>query len=137
MVGHTGSMAATVVAIEALDLMLARLAEAVEALDGALVITADHGNADEMYQHRKDGHVERDGATGAPMVKTSHSLNPVPFIVFHPGRGDRYEVVTRPGAGIASATATCLELLGFAPPADLEPSLLRFRCSVATRCSPP
>jgi 2,3-bisphosphoglycerate-independent phosphoglycerate mutase len=127
MVGHTGSMAATVVAIEALDLMLGRLVETVAALDGALVITADHGNADEMYQHAADGHVERDRASGAPVVKTSHSLNPVPFIVFHPERGDRYEVVDLPGAGIASATATCLELLGFTPPPDLAPSLLRFR----------
>jgi 2,3-bisphosphoglycerate-independent phosphoglycerate mutase len=61
------------------------------------------------------------------VVKTSHSLNPVPFLVHHADRGDRYEVVDVPGAGIASATATCLELLGFVPPDDLAPSLVRFR----------
>jgi 2,3-bisphosphoglycerate-independent phosphoglycerate mutase len=127
MVGHTGAFAATVIAVEALDLMLARLVKVVDELDGALVITADHGNADEMYQRTADGHVQRDGASGQPVVKTSHSLNPVPFIVHHASRGDQYEVAAHPGAGIASATATCLELLGFVPPADLAPSLLRIR----------
>jgi 2,3-bisphosphoglycerate-independent phosphoglycerate mutase len=129
MVGHTGAFDATVLAVEAVDLQLARLAKAVEELQGILLVTADHGNADEMYQRDKHGRTLRDKNTGEPVVKTSHTLNPVPFFIDDPARGDRYEIdpdrVKR--AGIANVTATCLELLGFVPPDDLEPSLLRFR----------
>ncbi|MCW5808120.1 MAG: 2,3-bisphosphoglycerate-independent phosphoglycerate mutase [Deltaproteobacteria bacterium] len=128
MVGHTGAFDATVVAVEALDLQLARLLKAVDELHGILVITADHGNADEMFQRDKHGRVQREKATGRPVVKTSHTLNPVPFLIHDPARGDRYEIdPDRRGAGIGNVTATCLELLGYAPPADMEPSLLRFK----------
>jgi 2,3-bisphosphoglycerate-independent phosphoglycerate mutase len=128
MVGHTGSFDATVVAVETVDLQLARLAKAVEELEGILVVTADHGNADEMFQRDKKGKVLRD-AHGQPVAKTSHTLSPVPFFIHDPMRGDRYEIdpARAQGAGIASVTATCLELLGFVPPDDLESSLLRFR----------
>jgi 2,3-bisphosphoglycerate-independent phosphoglycerate mutase len=129
MVGHTGNFAATVVAVEVVDLMLTRLAAEVDRLGGILVVTADHGNADEMFQHGKGGEVVRDSATGNPVVKTSHTLNPVPFLIHDPRRGDAYEIDPEraAGAGIASVTASCLELLGFQPPDDLVPSLLRFR----------
>ena len=129
MVGHTGNFAATVVAVEVIDLQLTRLAAEVERMGGILVVTADHGNADEMFQRDKKGHVVRDGASGKPVIKTSHTLNPVPFLIHDPRRADRYRIDDRraDGAGIASVTATCLELLGFEPPADLEPSLLEFR----------
>jgi 2,3-bisphosphoglycerate-independent phosphoglycerate mutase len=129
MVGHTGAFDATVLAVEAVDLQLARLAKVVRELEGILVVTADHGNADEMFQRDKAGKVLRDKVTGQPVAKTSHTLNPVPFLIDDPARGDRYEIDperARTG-GIANVTATCLELLGFVPPEDLEPSLLRFR----------
>jgi len=128
MVGHTGSFDATVLAVEAVDLQLARLAEAVEELQGILVVTADHGNADEMFQRDKKGAVQRD-KQGQPVPKTSHTLNPVPFFIHDPMRGDRYEIDPErcKHAGIANVTATCFELLGFTPPDDLESSLLRFR----------
>jgi len=128
MVGHTGSFDATVLAVESVDLQLARLAKAIEELQGILVVTADHGNADEMYQRDKKGKVARD-KHGQPVAKTSHTLNPVPFFIHDPMRGDRYEIdPTRcEHAGIAHVTATCIELLGFVPPDDLESSLLRFR----------
>ena len=138
MVGHTGSFDATVVAVEAVDLQLARLRAEIDRLGGILMVTADHGNADEMFQHDKGGHVVRDGETGRPVVKTSHTLNPVPFLIHDPERGDRYAIDPdrARGAGIANVTATCLELLGFTPPADLDRSLLRFSAtgsSVAKR----
>jgi 2,3-bisphosphoglycerate-independent phosphoglycerate mutase len=128
MVGHTGSFDATVVAVETVDLELARLAKAIEELQGILVVTADHGNADEMFQRDKKGKVLRD-ASGAPVAKTSHTLAPVPFFIHDPMRGDRYEIDPEraKAAGIANVTATCIELLGFVPPDDLESSLLRFR----------
>jgi 2,3-bisphosphoglycerate-independent phosphoglycerate mutase len=129
MVGHTGQFDATVIAVEAVDLQLERLRRAVEELQGILVVTADHGNADEMCQRDKHGRVQRDPKTGRPVIKTSHTLNAVPFLIHDPARGDRYEIDPERArnAGIANVTATVLELLGFVPPADLEPSLLRFR----------
>ncbi len=129
MVGHTGAFEATVLAVATVDLQLARLAKVVEELQGILVVTADHGNAEEMMQRDKAGRVQRDKQTGQPVVKTSHSLNPVPFMIHDPARSDRYEIdpARAPGAGIANVTATCIELLGFVPPDDLEPSLLRFK----------
>jgi 2,3-bisphosphoglycerate-independent phosphoglycerate mutase len=110
------------------DLQLARLAKAIDELQGILVVTADHGNADEMFQRDKKGAVLR-GKDGQPVAKTSHTLNPVPFFIHDPMRGDRYEIDPErcKNAGIAHVTATCLELLGFVPPDDLESSLLRFR----------
>jgi 2,3-bisphosphoglycerate-independent phosphoglycerate mutase len=129
MVGHTGSFDATVVAVEVVDLQLARLARAIDQLGGILVITADHGNADEMFQRDRSGRIARDKKTGQPVVKTSHTLNAVPFLIHDPARSDRYEIdpARAATAGIANVTATCLELLGLSPPDDLEPSLLRFR----------
>ena len=129
MVGHTGAFDATVVAVATVDLQLARLRKVVEELQGILVVTADHGNADEMFQRDKAGRVQRDKGTGQPVIKTSHTLNPVPFLIHDPARGDRYEIDPEraPAAGIANVTATVIELLGFVPPDDLEPSLLRFR----------
>lgn len=129
MVGHTGAFDATVVAVETVDLQLARLRQVVEELQGILVVTADHGNADEMYQRDKHGRVQRDPKTGRPVVKTSHTLNAVPFLIHDPARSDRYEIDPErvKHAGIANVTATIIELLGFVPPGDLEPSLLRFR----------
>jgi 2,3-bisphosphoglycerate-independent phosphoglycerate mutase len=129
MVGHTGNFEATRIAVEVIDLQLTRLAAEVDRLGGILVVTADHGNADEMFQLGKGGEVLRDGVTGRPVVKTSHTLNPVPFLIHDPRRGDRYEIDPQraSGAGIANVTATCLELLGFEPPEDYERSLLRFR----------
>ena len=129
MVGHTGDRDATILAVETVDLAVNRLAAAVAELEGILVITADHGNADEMFMRDKRGHVERDPRTGRPVAKTSHTLNPVPFMIMDPARGDRYMIdpVRADGAGLASVTATCLELLGLRAPSELAPSLLRFR----------
>lgn len=127
MVGHTGSFEATVIAMQVIDLQLARLLREVEKMEGILMITADHGNADEMYQHGKDGKVVRDGKTGVPVIKTSHTINPVPFMIYDAKRNDRYYVDEARSGGIANVTATCLELLGFVPPEDLQSSLLRFK----------
>ncbi len=129
MVGHTGDFDATVAAVQVIDLSLTRLRKVVEELGGMLVITADHGNADEMFQRTKDGSVIRDSVSGEPVVKTSHTLNPVPFMIYDPSHSNSYAIDDERAAeaGIASVTATCLELLGFVPPADLAASLLKFR----------
>jgi 2,3-bisphosphoglycerate-independent phosphoglycerate mutase len=131
MVGHTGAFDATVVAVESVDLQLARLLKVIDELKGILVVTADHGNADEMYQRNPDGTVSRDRETGVPVLKTSHTLNPVPFMIHDAARDTRtirYDVPSGEGdgAGIANVTSTCLELLGFQAPWDYQPSLVRF-----------
>ncbi len=128
MVGHTGVYQATIVAMTAIDLQLARLRAALDELGGVLVVTADHGNADEMYQRDKQGRVERD-SDGVPVVKTSHTLNPVPLMIHDARSAGSYEIdpARADGAGIANLAATCFELLGFEPPEGFDPSILRFR----------
>jgi len=122
MVGHTGDLVATRLAVEAVDLQVGRLWEAVKATDGILLITADHGNADEKWMHdKKTGEVMRD-ASGAPVIRPSHSLNPVPFVLCDP-RGDlRLRELTAPG--IANIGSTLLVLLGIEPPRDFVPALV-------------
>jgi 2,3-bisphosphoglycerate-independent phosphoglycerate mutase len=129
MVGHTRHRDATIKAVECIDLQLARLMKEVERLGGILVVTADHGNADEMYEHGKGGAVVRDEKSGAPVPKTSHTLNPVPFMIWDPRRTDAeyaldLEVVK--AGGLANVTATLLALLGFERPEDEEPALVRW-----------
>jgi 2,3-bisphosphoglycerate-independent phosphoglycerate mutase len=120
MVGHTGDLEATRVAVEAVDLCVGRLEAAARAVDGVLLITADHGNADEMLMRDKRGQPLRDAA-GRLQPRTSHTLNPVPFIVVDP----RGEVRVREGSfGLGSIAATVLELCGVEPPPDYLPSLV-------------
>jgi len=125
MVGHTGNMEAVIVAMESLDLCLARIKNAIEAAGGVLVISADHGNADDMLEHDKKGNVKVDKA-GVPARKTSHSLNPVPCIVFDPASKGEYKHELREGLGISSLAATCIELLGYEAPEGYDPSVLVF-----------
>ncbi len=121
MVGHTGHLEATVNAVSTVDLMLARLLAAVRSAQGVAVITADHGNADEMYMWDSKVSAFKRKADGVPQAKTSHTLNPVPLYIDGAPVAFRRDL---PDAGIANLPATCLELLGFEPPADFEPSLL-------------
>ncbi|MCQ2379752.1 MAG: hypothetical protein MJ025_02365 [Victivallaceae bacterium] len=125
MVGHTGDFDAVLCAMGALDLALARLVEAVRRAGGVLVISADHGNADDMLEHKKDGSVKLDKA-GKPSRKTSHSLNQVPCIVYDPESKGEYSSKLVEGLGISSLAATCIELLGFKAPADYNRSVLDF-----------
>lgn len=124
MVGHTGSFQAVVCGMEAMDIQLGRLAEAVREAGGILVLTADHGNSDDMYEHdKKTGAVSLDSA-GNPKAKTSHSLNPVPCVIYDPETGGEYSPKLVAGLGISSLAATCIELLGYLPPADYDRSVL-------------
>ena len=126
MVGHTGSMEAVLVSMEALDLCLGRIKEAVKAAGGVLVISADHGNADDMLEHDKKGNLKVD-ANGVAARKTSHSLNPVPCIIYDPENQGEYESQLKEGLGISSLAATCIELLGFKAPENYDPSVLNWK----------
>lgn len=124
MVGHTGIYEAVICSMEAMDLQLARLRKAVEAAGGVMVLSADHGNADDMFEHeKKTGDVSRK-TDGSPKAKTSHSLNPVPGIVFDPAYQGEYKKALKEGLGISSLAATCIELLGYKAPADYDQSIL-------------
>ena len=138
MVGHTGNYYAAVMAVEAVDLALARLLPVIDALGGVALVTADHGNAEEMFEiDRKSGEPSRDAA-GHTKPKTSHTLNPVPLVLYDNQSGGRLGLVgdsggcsaeaeptAEPTAGLANVAATTLELLGFAAPGMWRPSLLR------------
>jgi 2,3-bisphosphoglycerate-independent phosphoglycerate mutase len=125
MVGHTGNLDATVLAVEAVDLSLGRLLAVVGEIGGIAVVTADHGNADEMFERDESGAPRRDPATGRIVPKPSHSLNPVPFLVCDPGRPDHWRLrADLPQAGLTNVTATLLRLLGFEAPPEYDASLL-------------
>ncbi len=120
MVGHTGHHAAAIQSIEALDLQLARLLPVIEGLGGALIVTADHGNADCMF--------EIDKQTGEALVKTSHTLNPVPLHVFAPGAGVALRTRAA-GSGkprLANLASTVLSLMGYDAPDGFEETLVEF-----------
>jgi len=124
MVGHTGNFEAAVTAMQCLDLQLARLLPVILAANGTAIITADHGNADEMFELDKKGEVKRD-ADGRTKAKTSHTLNPVPFVLVsakaNPGYRLRQDL---PAAGLSNLAATILNLLGFEAPEGYDPSLI-------------
>ena len=112
MVGHTGSLEATIVGMEALDLCLKRILDAVDAAGGIAIITADHGNADEMYEIKKGNPVQN--ADGSFKAKTSHTLNPVPCILYNNASEDL--CTFKEGEfGLANVAASVAELLGYQP----------------------
>ena len=113
MVGHTGDFRAVVKAVETVDACLGRLVDAVLGQGGVLLVTADHGNAEEMI----------DPATGGPL--TSHTTNVVP-VVLVANDGDPVRHAELRTDGVLSAVApTVLELLGLSPPSTMDqPSLL-------------
>jgi 2,3-bisphosphoglycerate-independent phosphoglycerate mutase len=129
MVGHTGVYQAVVCSMEAMDLQLGRLAKAIDEAGGVMIITADHGNSDDMFEHdKKTGAVSRK-ADGTPKAKTSHSLNPVPCIIYDPDCKGEYPHMgaLNEGLGISSIAATVIDLLGYVPPAGYDKSVLRLK----------
>jgi len=128
MVGHTGIYQAVVCSMEGMDLQLGRIAESVKKAGGVMVISADHGNSDDMFEcDQKTGKVVIRPDNGKPKAKTSHSLNPVPCIIYDPEYQGDYELELREGLGISSLAATCIELLGYVPPEDYDPSVIRWK----------
>lgn len=123
MVGHTGDFEATVIAVEAVDLALRRIDEQVRKAGGCLVVTADHGNAEDMVERGKDGSPRTDDS-GQPLWKTAHSTNKVPlYVVDYSGRTwQPVEGIESPG--LSNLAATLLTLLDLEAPEDYEPSLL-------------
>ena len=127
MVGHTGNLQATICSMEALDLQLARILAVVDKLGGVALITADHGNADEMYEVDKKGNLKTDKA-GKAKAKTSHTLNPVPCIIYDNANADKYEVKEDNGSfGLSNVAATMVNLLGYEAPAMWDESIIKVK----------
>jgi 2,3-bisphosphoglycerate-independent phosphoglycerate mutase len=128
MVGHTGHLEATIAGVKSVDLGLERLLEEITDAQGIALITADHGNADEMYvRDKKKGGFKLE-PDGRPVKCVSHSLNPVPFIIYDPGFNGEYELrqdMKDPGLGNIAATA--LNLMGFQAPKDYLESLVQMK----------
>ena len=127
MVGHTGNYAAAVMAVEAVDLALSRLLPVIDALGGVALITADHGNAEEMFELDRETGAALHTPEGRIRAKTSHTLNPVPLYLHDRVSGGRLGLRQDPGCGLANVAATTLHLLGFEAPAMWCPSLLELR----------
>jgi 2,3-bisphosphoglycerate-independent phosphoglycerate mutase len=125
MVGHTGSLAATICSMEALDLQLGRILPVIDELGGVAVITADHGNADEMFEMDKKGQPKVD-KNGKMKSKTSHTLNPVPCIIYdNTDAKKNYTVKADDGSfGLSNVAATVVNLLGYEAPGMWDASII-------------
>lgn len=127
MVGHTGNLAATECAMEALDLQLKRIIDVVDKLKGVALITADHGNADEMYEVDKKGALKTD-KNGKYKAKTSHTLNPVPCFIYDNYYRDAYTVKADEGKfGLSNVAATMVNFMGYEAPEMWDQSLIEIK----------
>ena len=112
MVGHTGNMDATITGVEAVDLGLARLKKVCDEYNVTLLVTADHGNADEMLEKNKKGEIQ---------VRTAHSLNPVPFIIYD--KKNTYTIKVG-NFGLANVAPTVAQIFGIKAPDCWEEGML-------------
>jgi 2,3-bisphosphoglycerate-independent phosphoglycerate mutase len=117
MVGHTGKLDAAVKAVETVDDCVGELLEVVRGIEGIAVVTADHGNCDEMFTVAADG---------TKKIKTSHSLNPVPFVIQDLLYSGEYQMDCGGRPGLSNVAATLLNLLGLEKPKDYDHSLIKF-----------
>jgi 2,3-bisphosphoglycerate-independent phosphoglycerate mutase len=127
MVGHTGNFRAATMAVEAVDLEIARILPVIDALGGVALITADHGNADEMYEIDKKTRQPAQNADGSFKAKTAHTLNPVPLILYDNVTGGKLSLKASSTAGLANLAATTANLLGFEKHAKWDASLLEIK----------
>ncbi len=124
MVGHTGNLKAAIKAVEAVDRSLARLLESAGKENITVIITADHGNCESMYSTDKQGNIKQD-RDGHIAAKTSHTLNPVPFILTGPG-SEKYTIdTTVQNPGLANIASTLLTLMGYEAPEDYLPPVIK------------
>ncbi len=111
MVGHTGVMEAVITAMECVDAGLAKILEAADKYGYTVLVTADHGNADQMTETKK----------GKTSVRTAHSLNPVPFIICD---SDHTWHIKDGSFGLANVAPTVVTMLGLQAPDCWEESII-------------
>jgi len=127
MVGHTGSLAATICSMEALDLQIGRILPVIDEVKGVAIFCADHGNADEMYEVDKKTGAPKKGENGFK-AKTSHTLNPVPMIIYDNFYADKYTVKADNGQfGLSNVAATNVNLLGYEAPSFWDESVIEVK----------
>ncbi|MGQ4807270.1 2,3-bisphosphoglycerate-independent phosphoglycerate mutase [Candidatus Entotheonellaceae bacterium PAL068K] len=124
MVGHTGDLEASVVAVSTIDLMLRKLIHAADQTRTVLMVTADHGNCDEMFDVQHNGNENWQSIDVQLTPKTAHTLSPVPFYLYDPEGVDRYRVRQGTTFTLANIASTVLDLLGLDPCALYEPSII-------------
>jgi 2,3-bisphosphoglycerate-independent phosphoglycerate mutase len=112
MVGHTGSLPAAIIGVETVDLALARLIPVCEECGVTLIVTADHGNADEMLEKDKKGNLA---------LRTAHSLNKVPFIIYD--KEKEYKLADG-GYGLANVAPTLAKMFGLEAPGSWEQPMI-------------
>ncbi|KAM0064565.1 putative phosphotransferase (phosphomutase) [Helianthus debilis subsp. tardiflorus] len=124
MVGHTGDIEATIVACKAADQAVKMILDAIAEVGGIYVVTADHGNAEDMVKRDKKGE-PLVGKDGKVQIQTSHTLQPVPVAIGGPGLagGVKYRKDV-PNGGLANVAATVINLHGFVAPEDYETTLI-------------
>jgi 2,3-bisphosphoglycerate-independent phosphoglycerate mutase len=108
-------MDAAIIALETVDTCVGEMLAVIKEIEGIAVITADHGNADEMFTIDKKG---------VKSVKTAHSLNPVPFFIYDPLYQGEYRMADIKEKGLSNIAATLLNLLGYEKPQEYNPSLI-------------
>ena len=113
MVGHTGSLDSTIIGVESVDLGLERLKKVCDECKVTMLITADHGNADEMVERNKKSELA---------VRTAHSLNPVPFIIYD--TETEYEIIPSDKYGLANIAPTVAKMFGIKAPDCWEASMI-------------
>jgi 2,3-bisphosphoglycerate-independent phosphoglycerate mutase len=114
MVGHSGVVQAAIESVEAVDEGLAKILPVIDEIGGIAVITADHGNADEMFTVKN----------GKKSAKTAHTLNPVPFVIYDPNYNGEYKLADVENPGLTNIAGTLLNLLGYENIEDYDPSLI-------------
>ena len=127
MVGHTGNFNAATLAVEAVDLSLERVLKAVDAAGGVALITADHGNADEMFELDKKTGQPAKNKDGSFKAKTAHTLNPVPLILYDNASGGKLSLKQTETAGLSNIAATVANLIGLEAHPAWDESLLEIR----------
>lgn len=127
MVGHTGNFEASVIAVAVVDQMIGRLIKAAKAHDVILMVTADHGNADEMFDAKAKDFPENWlelPLNKRPTPKTSHTTSPVPLYIFDPRGAQNWRLKNFENAGLANLANTGIVLLGEKPSFDYFDSLV-------------
>jgi 2,3-bisphosphoglycerate-independent phosphoglycerate mutase len=127
MVGHTGNFRAATMAVEAVDLEIARILLVIDAVGGVALITSDHGNADEMFEIDKKTKQPAQNADGSFKAKTAHTLNPVPLILYDNVTGGKLGLKRSATAGLSNLAATTANLLGLEKHAKWDESLLEIK----------
>lgn len=113
MVGHTGSLESTIIGVESVDIGLKRLLDVCDECGVTMLVTADHGNADEMLEKNKKGDIA---------VRTAHSLNPVPFIIYD--KCEKFEIKPSDSYGLANIAPTVARMFGLEAPECWEDSMI-------------